>query len=59
MFTEESFQVFQVEGLEPRMTAIRSEIQPVFQKNRGDHLSQIERNPREPLLPPYCPASPA
>lgn len=32
MFTEESFQVFQVEGLEPRMTAIRSEIQPVFQK---------------------------
>lgn len=31
MFTEESFQVFQVEGLEPRMTAIRSEIQPVFQ----------------------------
>lgn len=31
MFTEESFSVFQVPGLESRMNAIRSEIQPVFQ----------------------------
>ncbi|GBG96214.1 DUF1054 family protein [Lactococcus termiticola] len=30
MFTEKSFQVFDIEGLEPRMEAIRAEIQPVF-----------------------------
>ncbi|MGG5317584.1 DUF1054 domain-containing protein [Enterococcus sp. AZ072] len=32
MFSEESFKVFEIDGLENRMTAIRSEIQPVFQE---------------------------
>ncbi|MFY1066912.1 DUF1054 domain-containing protein [Enterococcus sp. AD013-P3] len=32
MFEESSFDVFQVPGLEARMAAIRSEIQPVFQQ---------------------------
>lgn len=32
MFNEESFKVFEIDGLENRMTAIRSEIQPVFQE---------------------------
>ena len=31
MFDINSFKVFEIEGLEPRMTAIRSEIQPIFQ----------------------------
>ncbi len=33
MFTEKSFEVFEIEGLEPRMAAIRQEIQPIFQQN--------------------------
>ncbi|MEO1768654.1 DUF1054 domain-containing protein [Candidatus Enterococcus ferrettii] len=32
MFTEESFKVFDIEGLDNRMAAIRSEIQPIFQE---------------------------
>lgn len=32
MFTEKSFDVFQIEGLDERMAAIRSEIQPIFQE---------------------------
>lgn len=32
MFNEESFKVFDIDGLENRMAAIRSEIQPVFQE---------------------------
>lgn len=32
MFNEESFKVFDIDSLENRMTAIRSEIQPVFQE---------------------------
>lgn len=32
MFTEKSFEVFEIEGLEPRMEGIRSQIQPVFQE---------------------------
>lgn len=31
MFTEKSFEVFEIEGLDARMAGIRSEIQPVFQ----------------------------
>lgn len=49
MFTEESFQVFQVEGLEPRMTAIRSEIQPVFQKIGEKICSELS----ETLVSPF------
>ncbi|WYJ90678.1 hypothetical protein A5888_002435 [Enterococcus sp. 9E7_DIV0242] len=32
MFTEKSFDVFKIEGLEPRMEGIRNQIQPVFQE---------------------------
>ncbi len=32
MFTEKSFAVFEIEGLDERMAAIRSEIQPIFQE---------------------------
>ncbi|MBP1047862.1 DUF1054 domain-containing protein [Enterococcus sp. BWM-S5] len=32
MFTEKSFEVFEIDGLEPRMEEIRSLIQPVFQE---------------------------
>ena len=30
MFRKKSFEVFDIEGLEARMQAVRSEIQPVF-----------------------------
>lgn len=49
MFTEESFQVFQVEGLEPRMTAIRSEIQPVFQTIGEDICSILTATLQRPF----------
>lgn len=49
MFTEESFQVFQVEGLEPRMTAIRSEIQPVFQTIGEDICSKLTATLQRPF----------
>lgn len=49
MFTEESFQVFQVEGLEPRMTAIRSEIQPVFQTIGEDICSKLTASLQRPF----------
>lgn len=32
MFNQESFKVFEVDGLDERMTVIRSQIQPVFQE---------------------------
>lgn len=32
MFTEKTFQVFELEGLDTRMTGIRTEIQPIFQE---------------------------
>lgn len=32
MFTPESFKVFEIDGLDDRMAAIRAEIQPVFQE---------------------------
>lgn len=32
MFTEKSFAVFEIEGLDERMAAIRAEIQPIFQE---------------------------
>lgn len=39
MFSEKSFAVFSVEGLEERMTAIRQEIQPQFQEI-GSQISE-------------------
>lgn len=46
-FTDESFKVFEVEGLEARMLAIRTEIQPIFQnvleRVVEKHQSQIAK----------------
>lgn len=32
MFTEKSFEVFDIDGLDERMAAIRQEVQPTFQQ---------------------------
>lgn len=45
MFTEKSFAVFDVEGLDGRMAAIRKEIQPIFQQ-----LDEVFQQVLEPLL---------
>lgn len=45
MFTEKSFAVFEVEGLDGRMAAIRKEIQPIFQQ-----LDEVFQQVLEPLL---------
>lgn len=45
MFTEKSFDVFTVEGLDDRMAAIRQEIQPTFQQ-----LDEVFQQKLEPLL---------
>jgi len=45
MFTEKSFAVFDVEGLDRRMAAIRKEIQPTFQQ-----LDEVFQQVLEPLL---------
>lgn len=45
MFTEKSFEVFEIEGLEPRMAAIRQEIQPIFQQ-----LDEAFQQVLEPLV---------
>lgn len=41
MFTEASFEVFDIDGLEPRMAAIREEIQPVFRELGAEFLSVL------------------
>lgn len=41
MFTEESFAVFDIEGLDARMAAIRAEIQPVFQQLDEYFVSEL------------------
>lgn len=45
MFTEKSFEVFTVDGLDERMAAIRQEIQPTFQQ-----LDEVFQQVLEPLL---------
>lgn len=45
MFTEKSFEVFAVDGLNERMAAIRQEIQPTFQQ-----LDEVFQQVLEPLL---------
>ena len=42
MFTDKSFDVFTVDGLEERMVAIRAEIQPVFQELNAFFKEQLE-----------------
>lgn len=41
MFTKESFDVFNVDGLDPRMAAIRSNIQPIFKSIWEDFCPQV------------------
>lgn len=41
MFTEHSFKIFEIEGLEPRMKAIRSGIQPIFQEIGNLFLTEL------------------
>lgn len=66
MFTEQSFSVFEVEGLDERMAAIRSTIQPIFQ-TVGEELRQslqeewpqplflhIAQHRRRTVYPPEC-----
>ncbi|HCS93250.1 MAG TPA: DUF1054 domain-containing protein [Bavariicoccus seileri] len=43
MFTRESFDVFLIEGLEPRMAAIREQIQPTFQELDDYFKEQLEK----------------
>ena len=48
MFNKNSFNVFKIEGLEPRMTAIKADIQPIFQSLGEQFLSLLtERYPKE------------
>ena len=41
MFTQKSFEVFEIAGLEPRMTAIRADIQPIFTEIAEKFLSAL------------------
>ena len=50
MFNEESFKVFEIEGLENRMAAIRSEIQPVFQELNEYFQEQLSPTVGEELF---------
>ncbi|MFC4772529.1 DUF1054 domain-containing protein [Enterococcus hermanniensis] len=45
MFTEKSFEVFEIEGLTPRMVGIRQEIQPIFQQ-----LDEVFQQVLEPII---------
>lgn len=50
MFTEKSFEVFQVEGLDERMAVIRSEIQPIFQELNEYFKADLEPKIGEELF---------
>lgn len=64
LFTENSFDVFTIEGLDQRMAAIRSEIQPIFQRfhaliieeinstSKFDHNFHIAQHLRRSKNPP-------
>lgn len=41
MFTQKEFAIFKVEGLEARMSAIRAEIQPIFQELDDYFVAQL------------------
>ncbi|MFC4652013.1 DUF1054 family protein [Lactococcus nasutitermitis] len=43
MFDKKSFEIFDIEGLEPRMIAIRSEIQPIFQEIGEKFLTELSK----------------
>ncbi|WP_265458156.1 DUF1054 domain-containing protein [Enterococcus sp. HY326] len=50
MFTDKSFKVFEIEGLENRMAAIRSEIQPIFQELDDYFKNHLEKELNEELF---------
>lgn len=50
MFTEESFDVFTIDGLDNRMAAIRSEIQPIFQELDEAFKEELEKKVKEELF---------
>lgn len=50
MFTQESFKVFEIAGLEPRLQAIREEIQPIFQSIDEIVKTELETKLQEPLF---------
>lgn len=50
MFTQESFKVFEIAGLEPRLQAIREEIQPIFQSIDEIVKKELETKLQEPLF---------
>ncbi len=51
MFTQKSFEIFKIEGLEPRMTEIRSEIQPVFSEIGQKLLTELSvKNSKSRIL---------
>lgn len=50
MFSEKSFDVFTIEGLEQRMTAIREEIQPIFKELDNYFKEQLEQEIGEELF---------
>lgn len=41
MFTQKSFEIFSIDGLEARMAEIRSEIQPVFSEIGQKLLTEL------------------
>ncbi|AYW47928.1 DUF1054 domain-containing protein [Tetragenococcus osmophilus] len=49
MFTQESFKVFEITGLDERMSAIREEIQPVFKTIDEKIKKDLEEKLRETL----------
>ncbi|KAF1297879.1 hypothetical protein BAU15_08215 [Enterococcus sp. JM4C] len=50
MFTEESFDVFAIDGLDERMAAIRAVIQPVFQELDDSFKALLEKEVNEALF---------
>lgn len=51
MFTEASFNVFEIEGLEKRMAAIRAEIQPIFKKLDAYFVEELALDLEGSILP--------
>ncbi|KFN89924.1 hypothetical protein TMUPMC115_2184 [Tetragenococcus muriaticus PMC-11-5] len=57
MFTQESFEVFDIAGLDKRMEAIRNEIQPVFKTIDETIKKRVGKRIRRDSLYPYCATS--
>lgn len=50
-FTKEDFDVFKIEGLEQRMTAIRNQLQPKFRALGQDFAKEIAVELNQEILP--------